>query len=357
MTHLPDTLRENVRLLGELLGETLLQHEGLEVFRKVEEIRNLGKAINRSPNSDSQPLINFLSQLEDSDILPIARSFNQFLNLANIADQEYQASVEAEDEDALDLMFKQYVKAMGKDSLYDVVRALNIELVLTAHPTEVTRRTLIRKYDLIASKLSERRSKDLLSYETDRQRGRLHRLIEEIWSTNEIRDERPTAIDEARWGFAVIENSLWQAIPDFIRHLDRLSRKRLGKRLPMDLQPFRLFSWMGGDRDGNPNVTHTVTREVILLGRWMAAELYLRDIHSLGGDLSMQAASSELASQLPGPSRTPYRDILHSLRRRIQQTLDWTEEPPRRQKYSNARHYHHLSRGFARAVAALLPVA
>ena len=326
MTHLPDTLRENVRLLGELLGETLLQHEGLEVFRKVEEIRTLGKAINRAPDSDSQPLINFLSQLEDSDILPIARSFNQFLNLANIADQEFQASAEAEGDDALDQMFKQYAKAIGKDELYDVIKNLHIELVLTAHPTEITRRTLIRKYDQIASKLSERRNKDLLSYETDRQRGRLHRLIEEIWSTNEIRDERPTAIDEARWGFAVIENSLWQAIPDFIRHMDRLSRKRLGKRLPMDYQPFRLFSWMGGDRDGNPNVTHAVTREVILLGRWMAAELYLRDIHSLGGDLSMQAASPELLGNLPGASRTPYRDILHSLRRRVQQTLDWTEE-------------------------------
>lgn len=326
MTHLPDTLRENVRLLGELLGETLLQHEGLDVFRKVEEIRTLGKAINRSPDSDSQPLINFLSRLEDSDILPIARSFNQFLNLANIADLEYQSSAEAEGENALDQMLEHYVKAMGKDAFHDVVKALKIELVLTAHPTEVTRRTLIRKYEQIASKLSERRNTDLLSYETDRQRGWLHRLIEEIWSTNEIRDERPTAIDEARWGFAVIENSLWQAVPDFIRHFDRLSTKHLDKNLPLDFQPFRLFSWMGGDRDGNPNVTHAVTSEVILLGRWMATELYLNDVHNLGGDLSMQAASSELLSQLPGPSRTPYRDILHSLRRRLQQTLDWTEE-------------------------------
>jgi phosphoenolpyruvate carboxylase len=327
MPHLlPETLRENVRILGELLGETLLQHEGLEVFRKVEEIRTLGKAINNASKSDPQPLINFLSQLEDSDILPIARSFNQFLNLANIADQEYQSSAEAEEDDALDLMLKQYVKAMGKDALFEVVKNLQIELVLTAHPTEITRRTLIRKYDQIASKLAERRNKDLLSYEIDRQRGRLHRLIEEIWSTNEIRDERPTAVDEARWGFAVIENSLWQAVPDFIRHMDRLSRKRLGKRLPMDYQPFRLFSWMGGDRDGNPNVTHAVTREVLLLGRWMAAEMYLRDIHSLGGDLSMQAASPELLGHLPGPSRTPYRDILHGLRRRVQQTLQWTQD-------------------------------
>ena len=264
MTHLPDSLRENVRLLGELLGETLLQHEGLDVFRKVEEIRTLGKAINRSPDSDSQPLINFLSQLEDNDILPIARSFNQFLNLANIADQEYQGSAEAEGEDALDQMLKHYAKNTGKDALYDVVTALKIELVLTAHPTEVTRRTLIRKYDQIATKLSERRNTDHLAYETDRQRGWLHRLVEEIWSTNEIRDERPTAIDEARWGFAVIENSLWQAVPDFIRHLDRLSRKRLGKGIPLDLQPFRLYSWMGGDRDGNPNVTHTYPPKLIL---------------------------------------------------------------------------------------------
>ncbi len=325
MTKLPDTLRDNVRLLGELLGETLLQHEGPAIFRKVEEIRTLGKAINNTDEANPDALANLLGELEDADILPIARAFNQFLNLANIADQEFHASVEAEGHDSLDATLVDFVNDLGKDQLIDVVKKLRIELVLTAHPTEVSRRTLIRKYHQIASTLSDRRRQDLLSFEHDKQRGRLHRIIEEIWSTNEIRDDRPTAVDEARWGFAVIENSLWQAVPEFLRHLDRLCSRRLGQKLPIEFQPFRFYSWMGGDRDGNPNVTHAVTKEVLLLGRWMAAELFLRDVHSLGGDLSMQAASPALLAKLPHPSKTPYRDILHGLRNRIKDTLDWTE--------------------------------
>lgn len=325
MTNLPDTLRDNVRLLGELLGDTILQHEGPAVFKKVEEIRNLGKASLQADNTNGYPVATLLDQLEDADILPITRSFNQFLNLANIADQEYQASVEAEGEDALDTMLDAYAEELGKDKLYQVINNLHIELVLTAHPTEVARRTLIRKYDQIAASLGDIRRDDLLTYEQNKLRGKIRRIIEEIWSTNEIRDERPTAVDEARWGFAVIENSLWEAMPDFLRHLDRLSRKHLGQGLPIDYQPFRFFSWMGGDRDGNPNVTHSVTKEVLLLGRWMAAELYYRDVNSLGGDLSMHAASPELLAQLPGDSNTPYRDLLHGLRTRLHDTLKWTE--------------------------------
>lgn len=325
MTHLPDILREDVRLLGELLGETLLQHEGPSVFKKVEEIRKLAKAVNSGETEDPAALTKALGQLEDADILPIARSFNQFLNLANIADQSYASSAAVEGEDALIALLDRYAEELGKDKMFEVVNDLHIELVLTAHPTEVSRRTLIRKYDQLAAVLNDRKRNDLLSWEQNKLKGRLHRIIEEIWGTNEIRDERPTAVDEARWGFAVIENSLWQAIPDFIRHFDRLSRQRLGQGLPIDFQPFRFYSWMGGDRDGNPNVTHKVTKEVLLLGRWMAAELYLRDVHGLGGDLSMQAASPELLAQLDSDSKTPYRDFLHKLRQRIQATLDWTE--------------------------------
>lgn len=323
MTNLPETLRDNVRLLGELLGETLLRHEGPEIYRKVEEIRRLGKKINRDPDGDSQPLVNLLGQLEDSEVLPIARSFNQFLNLANIADQEYHSSIEPDAKDGLDQLLLNYADKLGKDALFKLLQNLRIELVLTAHPTEVTRRTLIHKYDKIARNLNDLRRDDLLTYEIDKQRGRLHRIVEEIWSTNEIRDERPTASDEARWGFAVIENSLWQAVPDFLRQLDRLSRRRLGQRLPMECQPFKLYSWMGGDRDGNPNVTHKVTEEVILLGRWSAADLYLKDVIDLGRDLSMQAASPELLGQLSHDSNTPYRDILHGLRRLLENTKNW----------------------------------
>src|SRR5690606_23297387 len=143
------------------------------------------------------------------------------------------------------------------------------ELVLTAHPIGVTGRTLIRKYDQNVDTLADRQNPILTSFDHDKLRGRLHRLVEEIWSTDDIRIERPTRFDEAKWGFAVIENSLWQAVPDFIRHRDRLCCRHLDQCLPIDLQPFKFCSWMGGDRDGNPNVTHKVTREVLLLGRWM----------------------------------------------------------------------------------------
>ena len=324
MTVIPDTLRENVRILGELLGDTILENQGPELFRKVEDIRRLGKSLNVSEDADPGPLIDELGYLEDKDILPIVRSFSQFLNLANIAEQQYFASAEAQQRDALEDTLEQLEGNLGKDEVEEALKNLNIELVLTAHPTEVTRRTLIRKYERIAQALAELKRTDLLPYERNELKTGLRRTIDEIWHTNEIRDERPTAVDEAKWGFAVIENSLWQAVPQFMRELDRSARRRLGQGLPVDASPFHFYSWMGGDRDGNPNVTHAVTREVLLLGRWMAADLYLKDIHELAGDLSMSEASEELLAQVED-HRTPSRARLHGLRKRLERTLDWAE--------------------------------
>lgn len=324
MEQLPETLRDNVRLLGELLGETLMEHEGPGLFKKVEAIRAISKSLSLS-EEDSQPLIELLGQLEDKDILPITRAFNQFLNLANIADQQYFCSAAAQTSDGLDELLESLAKTSGKDELSQLIEKLQIDLVLTAHPTEVTRRTLIRKYESITSTLSDLGRDDLLSHEKEGLEGRLRRVVEEIWNTDEIRATRPTAVDEAKWGFAVIENSLWSALPDYLRHFDRLTKRRLGRGLPLNVKPFRFFSWMGGDRDGNPNVTHAVTEEVILLGRWKAADLYLGDIEALGGDLSMHSASSELMEALGEASSTPYRDLLHDLRARLEITREWAE--------------------------------
>lgn len=322
MSELPETLRDNVRLLGDLLGATIREHEGQALFDKVEEVRQLGKAA--QAEDDAAPLVDLLGQLDDAHILPIVRAFNQFLNLANIAEQEYYASAEAEKGDGLQAMLLELSAEYGKEKLAAVIRDLRIDLVLTAHPTEVTRRTLIRKYDQVVNTLVDRKRGNLLAYEEDKHYGRLHRLVEEIWSTDEIRSERPSAVDEAKWGFAVIENSLWQAVPDFIRHLDRLCCRHLDQCLPVDLKPLKFYSWMGGDRDGNPNVTHKVTREVLLLGRWMAAELYMQDVHGLGNDLSMLHANAELRARYPD-SATPYRDMLQEIRKRLNVTLQWTE--------------------------------
>ena len=105
MQALPPTLRQNVKLLGRILGETLTVHEGVEVYEKVEEIRALSKAQADNPDTDASALIDYLSQLSNDEILPIARSFNQFLNLANIADHHYFSSVEAENDDHLARLF------------------------------------------------------------------------------------------------------------------------------------------------------------------------------------------------------------------------------------------------------------
>lgn len=326
MQQLPETLRENVRLLGDLLGDTLLKHEGSEIFKKVEEIRALAKTLTHTETKDAQPLIELLGTLKDEEILPIARAFNQFLNLANIADLQYFTSSEAQKADGLDALLEELSESKGNDKLHESLLNMSIDIVLTAHPTEVTRRTLIQKYDAITQTLSDRSRNDLLTYESDKIEGRLRRLIDEIWSTDEIRTTRPTAVDEARWGFAVIEQSLWSAVPDYIRHFDRLSGRRLGKSLPLNYQPFRFFSWMGGDRDGNPNVTHKITQEVLLLGRWKAADLYLRDVESLAATLSMHEASSELLSVVGEKCKKPYREQLRLLQQRLEATLEWTNQ-------------------------------
>ncbi len=324
MAKLPHSLRDNVRLLGELLGETLRKHEAPSVFQQVEDIRHLGKRIVADKDSQSA-LLDKLTRIEDSEVLPITRAFNQFLNLANLAEQEFSASIEADTADHLDELLTSQLARLSADEIRSLLGQLKIELVLTAHPTEVTRRTLIHKYDKIADTLTSLRRADLLPHEIQQSKSQLSRLIEEIWTTDEIRNVRPTAVDEARWGFAVVESSLWQAVPEFIRHLDGLSRSRLGQPLGLHAAPFAFYSWMGGDRDGNPNVTHDVTERVILLGRWTAATLYLKDIRALASDLSMSAASDELLAQLPGASQTPYRDILTPIARLLENTVHWAD--------------------------------
>ena len=145
------------------------------------------------------------------------------------------------------------------ETLTDTLRSLSVELVLTAHPTEVTRRTLIRKYDQIADLLGELDRADLNDEERATLRARLRRVILAAWTTDEIRREKPTPVDEAKWGFATIEQSLWQAVPDMVRQLERQLMEQGLPQPPADWAPVKLASWMGGDRDGNPNVTATVT--------------------------------------------------------------------------------------------------
>ncbi|MBV4533179.1 phosphoenolpyruvate carboxylase [Pseudomonas sp. SWRI107] len=326
MSDIDQRLREDVHLLGELLGETIRQQHGEAFLDKIEAIRHSAKA---DRLEEGEQLSSTLDDLPEQDLLPVARAFNQFLNLANIAEQ-YQLirRRDAHQQEPFEarvlpeLLARLQAEGHGNDALARQLARLDIELVLTAHPTEVARRTLIQKYDAIAAQLAAQDHRDLLPAERQQVRERLRRLIAEAWHTEEIRRTRPTPVDEAKWGFAVIEHSLWQAIPSHLRKVDAALHHATGLRLPLEAAPVRFASWMGGDRDGNPNVTAAVTREVLLLARWMAADLFLRDIDNLAAELSMQAASAALREQV-GDSAEPYRALLKQLRDRLRATRAW----------------------------------
>ncbi|NBB06357.1 phosphoenolpyruvate carboxylase [Pseudomonas monteilii] len=326
MTDIDVRLREDVHVLGELLGETIRQQHGDAFLQKIEDIRYSAKADRRGPG---EQLSSTLADLAEEDLLPVARAFNQFLNLANMAEQ-YQL-IRRRDADQPEpfearvlpeLLARLKQAGLGNDALARQLAKLDIQLVLTAHPTEVARRTLIQKYDAIAGQLAAQDHRDLTPAERQQVRERLRRLIAEAWHTEEIRRTRPTPVDEAKWGFAVIEHSLWHAIPSHLRKVDKALLEATGLRLPLEAAPIRFASWMGGDRDGNPNVTAAVTREVLLLARWMAADLFLRDIDALAAELSMQQANEALREQV-GDTVEPYRAVLKQLRDRLRATRAW----------------------------------
>ncbi|MGY2229453.1 phosphoenolpyruvate carboxylase [Pseudomonas tolaasii] len=326
MSDIDARLREDVHLLGELLGNTIREQYGDEFLDKIEQIRKGAKA-DRGGAADE--LSASLNQLQEDELLPVARAFNQFLNLANIAEQYQLIHRRDESQPAPfesrvlpELLARLQGEGHSDESLARQLAQLEIELVLTAHPTEVARRTLIQKYDAIAAQLALQDHRDLTTAEREQIRDRLQRLIAEAWHTEEIRRIRPTPVDEAKWGFAVIEHSLWHAIPNYLRKADQALHAATGLRLPLEAAPIRFASWMGGDRDGNPNVTAPVTREVLLLARWMAADLYLRDVDQLASELSMQHASPALQARV-GDSVEPYRALLKQLRERLRATRQW----------------------------------
>jgi len=302
--HLDKALRDDVRLLGELLGRVIAADRGPEFVDTIERIRALAKAARSGGSAEWDELGALLKSVPADAVTDVARAFNQFLNLANIAEQRHQIGEGAAPS----------IELPQADRLDTAIADLQIELVLTAHPTEVLRRTLVMKYDAIGRALEQRR----VNVAT------LERLIAEAWHSDEVRHERPTPQDEAKWGYAVIEHSLWDALPRFLRIFDT-SLVRSGRQpLEPTAAPIRFATWMGGDRDGNPNVTAKVTRDVLMLARWMAADLYLRDVDALQGSLSMTHANDELCTRT-GDSHEPYRAILKEVRDRLRRTRDWAE--------------------------------
>jgi phosphoenolpyruvate carboxylase len=319
-THYDAELKDTVRYLGKTLGETIKNQLGQEWLDRIEKIRKGGRASYQGDATCSEELKETFKTMSDSDLLTVGRAFAQFLNLGNIAEQEYNAAMNVDA--SIDALFKHLDKAeLTAEKVQDAVAKLNIDLVLTAHPTEVTRRTLIHKHKELADCLQAVHQASLSEVERKKIETRIADLIAQAWHTEEIRSVRPTPVDEARWGFSVIENSLWEAVPDFMRELDGRLNEDYKVSLPLDASPVQFSSWMGGDRDGNPFVTSKVTEQVLLLARKRAAKLFAIDLDRLQVELSMYDCNDALREKV-GDANEPYRALLRPLVNKFVATRD-----------------------------------
>ncbi len=315
-------LRDDVRLLGTLLGETLQSQEGQEVYDIVERVRALAKSARRGNTEDFLELEALLQGRSVHDAVTVARAFAHLLTLANIAEQHhrirrrrhYQRDPHASPQRAsFEATFAELREAgVSADELYAAIQGLKIELVFTAHPTEIVRRTLVQKQRRIADLLARRDRLDLTVPERDEIVDALRREITASWWTDELNKERPTPLDEVRAGLVVFEQTLWDALPRYLRSLDRALRRVVGNPLPLDAAPVVFGSWMGGDRDGNPNVTAATTEKACLLARWMGADLYWKEIAALRAELSLRRGSKELLDRV-GAVEEPYRVVLRDV--------------------------------------------
>ena len=332
-------LRENVRYLGNILGKVLKDQEGDKFFRLVEKVRKLSKANKTNLNSKHsyRKIIRTIKNLNSKNTFKLTRAFTQFMNLINLAESidasrsvnEYENNNKKINktnlfiEEIFEELFNN--KKISDTKIYNHAKNLNIGIVLTAHPTEVKRRTLIQKYHKIIEILEER---DLLKDYPSKLKALDKKLYDEftiIWNTDDLKRVKPSPFDEARWGLAIIEDSLWDTIPKVYRRLNSIFVQNMDKGLPKNFNPIEFGSWMGGDRDGNPNVTAKVTKEVILLSRWEAAKLYEKSLTKIIRSYSMEKCSKKILRKT-GKSYEPYRLFLRPLRNQMRATHRMIEQ-------------------------------
>ncbi len=325
-------LREDISYLGNILGEVIKEQEGIKFFYLVEKVRKLSKAnkINLKNKNSFKKLIKTVRKINPRDTLRLTRAFTHFINFINLAESidtarnldEYETKRKNLKynifiEEIFEKLFKN--KKISNNKIYNLAKNLDIGIVLTAHPTEVKRRTLIQKYHKIIEILEQ---KDLYKSNSSKLIQLNKQLFDEftiIWNTDDLKRSKPSPFDEARWGLAIIEDSLWDTVPKVYRRLNSIFLKNMNRGLPKNFNPIQFGSWMGGDRDGNPNVTSEVTKKVILLSRWEAAKLYEKSLTKIIRSYSMKKCSKKISSKV-GKTFEPYRVFLRPLRDKLRLT-------------------------------------
>ena len=305
------TLRRDIRGLAALLGQTLVRQEGPELLELIERVRY-------AIREDRKAAAALLAELEPATATPLARAFTTYFYLANVAEQVHRGwelrTIRAERGTWLSQTVDR-IAAAGYTSaeIAGDLEHLNLRPVFTAHPTEAARRTVLAKTRRIADLLEERHralgpsgtpTDPVASRRIDR---RLEELVELLWQTDEIRSSAPAVIDEARSAVYYFDLLHHDAVPHVLESLTE-ELERLGVSLPVSSRPVSFGSWIGGDRDGNPNVTAATTLEVLALQHDHA----LRDAMDLVDELREHVSAS---MRIAGASDDLLASLAEDLRR------------------------------------------
>lgn len=348
------TLVRDIDLLVNILGN-IIKRENSNVFGLYEKFK--AHALARS-NDDKEALSRMIQcgiKITPEDAMGVARAFTQTLNLINAAEvHNRMRTLQLADKNAevvsplpmredsvagtinklLTSKSESFINENTEDRKKQIFNALlkqKVDIVLTAHPTEVNRRTLLRKYRSITEILGVLDRRELTPYERAQTLESLRREVASIWGSDEIRRKKPSPQQEARGGLAILESVLWDAVPSYLRKLNAQCIESLGQELPLDHVPIRFSSWMGGDRDGNPNVTPAVTLQVSITQRLQAARLLLKDITELYGELAVcKGFTNEMLSLAAEVIESKdvfelYRRVLGHIKLRLLSTINWCE--------------------------------
>jgi phosphoenolpyruvate carboxylase len=344
-------LREDIRLLGRILGDTVREQRGAVAFDTVERIRQSSIRFRRDEDGAAREELEYtLNGLPRSEAIQIIRAFGFFSHLSNIAEdrhhvrrtREHALTPSAPREGTMAHALERLrVAHIASDRLRDFFAEAMVVPVLTAHPTEVRRKSMIDREMEIADLLAERDRSPLTSEELAANEAALRRAILTLWQTNLLRRTRLQVTDEVNNGLAYYDYTFLSQLPRFYADLEtELAASGIAPSVPLP-SFLRLGSWIGGDRDGNPFVNETVLRDALRLQSAKALRHYLDELRLLGAELSLDdrlvevsPSLAELAARSPDRSafrrHEPYRRAIAGIYARLAataQALDHGDPP------------------------------
>ncbi|MBY0510723.1 MAG: phosphoenolpyruvate carboxylase [Rhodospirillaceae bacterium] len=347
-----EPLRYDIRLLGRILGDTVRTHEGQDVFDAIEHIRQTALRFHRDDDKTAaQELKDITAGLDSGVATRIIRAFGYFSHLANIAEDQHHirrtrtyANAGAPPKQGTIAFALSTAKSVGlsRERLQAFFERALCAAVLTAHPTEIRRRSSIDRELEIARLLDERDRIHFTPEELTANREMLRRAVVTLWQTSILRENRLRVIDEVINGLTYYDQTFLTGLPRFYTDLEdkleNLEPTWRGMNVPSFL---RIGSWIGGDRDGNPFVTADVVRQTLKMHSSKALSFYLDELHRLGAELSLDGRLVKVSDDLrvladssPDTSihrkNEPYRRAISGIYARMAATawtLDQIESP------------------------------